>query len=222
MYQIVRQLKSKEATTNCGAEFLGDNPQRESRLRRHTDSNPFPIVLAIAPTPTAIGFAIFNANLGTNRYEIFSAAWDFGTIYPKVRVRDPQFLWQDAYSRLRAVMRWQPNHLASSWPGLIHRPPAVQEGWALTIAGMIGYIAGRFRLRPLSICLWRAEQWKGIAPTYTTQEKFLRLFGSTAHEVSASHSLEIIEAIMLCEFWLTLYHRGKFTWQQQTRTMASR
>jgi hypothetical protein len=87
---------------------------------------------------------------------------------------------------------------------------------------MIGYIAGRFRLRPLSICLWRSEQWKGFVHTYTIREKFLRLFGSTAQEVIAKHSSETIEAIMLCEFWLTLYHRGKFTWQQQTRAMASR
>jgi hypothetical protein len=222
MYQIVRQLKSKEATTNCGAEFLGDNPQRESRRHRHIDPNPFPIMLAISPTPTAIGFAIFNANLGANRYEIFSPAWNFGTIYPKVRARDPQFLWQDAYSGLRAAIRWQPNHLASSWPGLIDRPPAAQEAWALTIAGMIGYIAGRFRLRPLSICLWRAEQWKGIAPAYTTRQKFIRLFGEDARQVVSTAPIEPIEAIMIAEFWLTLYHRGKFTWQHQTRASSSR
>jgi hypothetical protein len=208
-------------STDRSAEFLGDNPQRESTRHRDIDPNPFPIVLAIAPTPTAIGFAIFNANLGTERYDILSPAWKYGTIYPKVRAHDPQFLWQDAYSRLRAAIRWQPNHLASSWPGVIARSSSI-EASTLATCGMVGYIAGRLGLRPLSINLWKPEQWKGIAPPYSTREKFIRLFGQNAQEVLSSIRLEGLEAIMVGEFWLTLYHRGKFTWQQQTRANSSR
>jgi hypothetical protein len=176
--------------------------------------NPFPIMLAVAPATNTVGFAAFNANLGADRYEILSRAWRFGLICPRPRAKDPQFLWQDAYSRLRNALPWQPSHLASSWPGVIGK---VEETWVLGTAGMVGYVAGRFGLRPLSISLWRAEQWKGIAPRYTTKEKFLRLFGSGAQRVVENESAETIEAIMIAEFWLTLYHRGKFTWQRQAK-----
>jgi hypothetical protein len=174
--------------------------------------NPFPIVLAIAPSVNRMGFAAFNANLGTDRYEILSPAWWVGMIYPRPRARDPQFLWQDAYSRLRAALPWQPSHLASSWPGVIGK---VEEAWALKTVGMVGYIAGRFGMRPLSMSLWRTEQWKGITPRHTTREKFLRLFGRSAQQVADSEPSETIDAIMIAEFWLTLYHRGKFAWQRQ-------
>jgi hypothetical protein len=179
--------------------------------------NPFPIMLAVAPAANTVGFAAFNANLGADRYEILSRAWRFGVIYPRARAKDPQFLWQDAFSRLRSALPWQPSHLASSWPGLIGKAAVIEEACALSTAGMVGYVAGRFGLRPLSISLWRAEQWKGIAPRYTTKEKFLRLFGSGAQRVAEEESAETIEAIMIAEFWLTLYHRGKFTWQHQVK-----
>jgi hypothetical protein len=174
--------------------------------------DPFPIVLALSPSGGAIGFAAFNANLGANRYEILSPAWRFGVIYPRARARDPQFLWQDAYSRLRGALSWPPSHLASSWPGVIGK---IEWEFVLETTGMVGYIAGRFGMRPLSMSLWRAEQWKGIAPRYTTREKFLRLFGRSAQEVVEKQSPGTLEAIMIAEFWLTLYHRGKFSWQRQ-------
>jgi hypothetical protein len=175
-------------------------------------TNPFPIVLAIAPSVNRVGFAAFNANVGAPRYEILSPAWRFGVIYPKARARDPQFLWQDAYSRLRGALRWQPSHVASSWPGVIGK---IEQAGAIETSGMVGYIGGRFGMRPLSMSLWRAEQWKGIAPRYTTREKFLRLFGAGAQQIVDNEPSETIDAIMIAEFWLTLYHRGKFAWQRQ-------
>jgi hypothetical protein len=53
------------------------------------------------------------------------------------------------------------------------------------------------------------------APRYSTHEKFLRLFGRAAQHVGSKEPRETVEAIMIAEFWLTLYYRGKFTWQRQ-------
>jgi hypothetical protein len=174
--------------------------------------NPFPIVLAIAPSVNRVGFAAFNANLCADRYEILSPAWRFGMIYPRPRARDPQFLWQDAYSRLRGALSWHPSHLASAWPGMIGK---IEQAGTIETTGMVGYIAGRFAMRPLSMSLWKDEQWKGIAPRYTTREKFLRLFGADAQQIVDNEPAGTIDAIMIAEFWLTLYHRGKFAWQRQ-------
>ena len=182
------------------------------------NQNPFPIVLAIAPAGTAVGFASFNANLNTDRFDILGSGWRFGTLYPVARAKDPQFLWQDTYSKLRnALSQWHPSHFASSWPGILGKTVSLELDALDSAAGMVGYVAGRFGMRPLSIILWRAEQWKGISPRYSTSEKFLRLFGRGAQHVASKEPPETIEAIMIAEFWLTLYHRGKFTWQRQSQ-----
>jgi hypothetical protein len=173
---------------------------------------PFPIVVAVVPRMVNLGWACYNLNLGENRFEINSRAWRFGLIHPKPRITDCQYSWRDAYVKLRHELRaWNPTHFASDWPGMLENTnlPAAARDHLADLAGMTAYLAGRFALPPEWISLWKAEQWCG---KYPASEKFLRLFGKQAPEVAAKNSSEVISAILVAEFWLTLYHREKFPW----------
>jgi hypothetical protein len=177
---------------------------------------PFPIVLAIDPSMNNLGWAAHNLNLGCNRYDIDSDAWRFGLIHPKARTTDCQYKWRDAYTKLRsAVGDWKPTHLASEWPSFYASTKgriAAMKGYTIDLAGMTAYIAGRLGLPPDFITLWTAQQWKGSVPKHATQAKFLRLFGDGAGTILRNCSHDVIDAIMIAEYWLTLYHREKFTW----------
>ena len=196
--------------------------QARCNLERVTAEQPaFPIILAIDPSMNNLGWACHNLNLGCDRYDIDSDAWRFGLIHPKSNERAPQYRWRDAFVKLRERVGWRPTHLASEWPSYFASAKgkiAAMKGYTLDLAGITAYIAGRYGMQVNFISLWKPEQWKGVVPKAATQAKFIRLYGKSAEHIVRNYSHDVIDAIMICEFWLTLYHRNKFNWQQQQLT----
>lgn len=186
----------------------------------------FPIVLAIDPSMNTLGWAAYNLNLGQNRYDIDSDAWRFGLVRPQARTLDfPQFNWEDAFYKLRRGLGdWQPTHFASEWPDFFNSTKgkiAATQGYTINLAGQVGYIAGRLGLPPDYMTLWKPYKWKGSVPKSVTQEKFIRLFGEGAKSIVRNYSDDVIDAIMIAEFWLTLYHREKFPWIKRWKANAN-
>lgn len=191
----------------------------DSRIRYLPDGSirtfvmPFPIILAIDPSMNSLGWAIYNANLGQNRYDIDSVAWRYGCINPK---GSKAHRWRDIYTEIsRNLEDWKPTHLAIEWPDFfanVRGKIAASKGYTIDLAGIAGYLVGRFNLQPDFVELWKPVFWKGLVPKTVTQAKFTRLFGKDSGFVLRNYSDDVIDAIMIAEFWLTLYHREKFPW----------
>lgn len=185
---------------------------------------PFPIIVAIDPSMLNLGWAAYNCNLGENRYDIGSNAWRFGLIHPRARQKECQYCWRDSFVKLkRGLEDWRPTHFASEWPTFYASTKgkiAASCGYTIDLAGMVAYLAGRFGLPPDFITLWKPEQWKGSVPKHVTKAKFIRLFGGgeDADYVARNYSDDVIDAIMIAEFWLTQYHREKFPWIRRWKT----
>jgi len=166
-----------------------------------------------------LGYACYNMNLGQSAYEIDSEAWRFGLIHPRARTRECQYKWRDAYVKLKEQLGgWRVTHLAVEWPTFFDSTRgriAAMKGYTIDLAGMTGYLAGRFGLPPDYITLWKPEQWKGSVPKHVTAQKFIRLFGPGADYVVRNYADDTVDAIMIAEFWLTLYNREKFIWQRR-------
>jgi hypothetical protein len=202
-------MTMKNASLNRGAA----NVRSEGRAE-----NPFPIILAIDPSMHNLGFACHNLNLGCDRYDIDSDAWRFGLIHPRAQQTEPQYRWRNAFAKLKKNVGWWPTHLASEWPSYFATTKgkiAATMGYTIDLAGMTAYIAGRFGMRADYITLWKPEQWKGMVPKHVTQQKFIRLYGKAAESIVRNYSHDVIDAIMIAEYWLTLYHREKFRWMHQ-------
>jgi Holliday junction resolvasome RuvABC endonuclease subunit len=196
--------------------------KQDGRIRTFPDPlevMPFPIVLAIDPSMNNLGWAVYNANLGQNRYDIDSDAWRFGLIHPNSKMSG-HYKWYDAFARIESALDgWKPTHLACEWPEFfasVRGKIAATKGYTVDLAGLVGFIVGRFNLPMEFVTLWKPQQWKGMVPKGVTQAKFLRLFGDKeAGHVVRHYSDDVIDAIMIAEFWLTLYHREKFSWIQK-------
>jgi hypothetical protein len=172
----------------------------------------FPVLLAIDPSVNNLGWACYDFSRG-EPYDISN--WSYGLIHPKGK--HLQHKWKDAYLQLREHFRAvKPTHYACEWPmyfGGEKGKIAAQEGYTINIAGMAAFIAGRFQIRGEFISLWTPVQWKGSVPKYVTERKFIRLFGEQARRIAKIESNDVIDAIMIAEFWIDLYLREKFSWQ---------
>src|SRR4029077_8118671 len=184
----------------------------------------FPIVLAIYPSMNNLGYACHNLNLGCDRYDIDSDAWRYGIIYPRARQREVQFRWRDAFVKLKKNLGdWKPTHLAIEWPSFFNSMKgkiAASMGYTIDLAGMSAYIAGRFGMPPDYITLWKPEQWKGMVPKHVTQNKFVRLYGDDAKYVVRNNPHDVIDAIMICDYWLLVISREKFSVDQRMKSNA--
>jgi hypothetical protein len=176
----------------------------------------FPILLAIDPSVNNLGWAMFDMSRGTNQYNL--DGWEYGIVHPKGKYA--QHKWRDAYRQLGdRVAGYVPTHFASEWPcffsgqkGMI----AAQMGYTIDLGAQVGYLAGKFNIRADYIALWTPQQWKGSVPKHITEGKFVRLFGKLAERaIRRGISNDTIDAIMIGEYWLSLYNRRKFSWQHQ-------
>jgi hypothetical protein len=188
---------------------------------------PFPIILAIDPSMTSLGWACFNMNLGADRYDISSEAWRFGCVHPRSRECAAQFKWWDVFAQLRDRLDdWRPTHFAAEWPAFFGSSDrgriAAQTGVTIDLGGMVGYLAGRFEIPPEFITLWTPQRWKGNAPKGATEAKFLRLYGPGARSVVRNFSDDVVDAIMIADFWLMLYFREQFAWIQRWKNNPRR
>ncbi len=180
----------------------------------------YPFLLAIDPSVNNLGWATYDFSLGAEMYNIVGEGWHYGLIHPKGS--NLQNKWKDAYFKLKEVIGKDKHisHLAFEWPqyfnGLRGRL-AAQQNYTVNLASLIGYLAGKLGVKAEFVSLWTPVQWKGSVPKYVTSSKFVRLFGHSARAVANTQSNDVIDAIMIAEFWLSLYNRQKFIWQQQTQ-----
>jgi hypothetical protein len=156
-----------------------------------------------------LGFAVFNNRMGGDR-SIDSDAWRFGLIHPVAGSSLP-YRWEDAFWQLRSRLRpWLPTHLIIEWPSFFHSTKgkiAATQGHTLNLAGMAAYLAGRFYLAPNAIMLVTPQTWKGMVPKRVTQMKFIRHFGPQAAFVVRHNTDDVIDAIMLADYWLRQYEK---------------
>jgi hypothetical protein len=80
---------------------------------------------------------------------------------------------------------------------------------------MVGYIAGQFDFKADNIALWTPQQWKGSVPKYVTKNRFMQTFGTPGRKLAGILSDDIVDAIMIAKYWLSLYDREKFRWQHK-------
>jgi Holliday junction resolvasome RuvABC endonuclease subunit len=185
-----------------------------------------PIVLGVDPSVKNLGWAVCNIERGSSDYyDLDGGAWTFGLIHPKGR--NLQYKWKDAFFQLRAILEaddhW-PSHFASEWPSFFNSMKgrlAAQQNYTVDIASIVGFLAGQFNFRSENITLWTPNQWKGSVPKYVTEHKFVRVFGQPAKKLVRVLSDDVVDAIMITHFWLTIYDRHKFSWQQYERKEVS-
>lgn len=157
-----------------------------------------------------LGWACYSFDRG----EIYNLEnWHYGVIHPQGK--HLQHRWKDAYEKLRARLDPMPTHFAAEWPTFYNSQKgkiAAQENYTVNLAGIAAYLAGRLEVRPEYISLWTAGQWKGQVPKEITARKFHRLFGERTFRVSSS---DVIDAIMIAQYWIDLYLGEKFSWQHR-------
>lgn len=163
----------------------------------------------------SLGWALYNMNRATNLYDLDGEGWSFGVIHPKSNRLDPQYIWRDAFYQLKQQLGEQwPTHLVLEWPTFFSSARgriAAMRGHTIDLAGLVGFLVGRFGLKVNRVTLWKPEQWKGSVPKRVTAAKFIRLFGPAAVTAVNTHPDDTVDAIMLAEHWLSLYERGKIT-----------
>lgn len=183
----------------------------------------FPVLLSIDPSVNNLGWACFDFTKGGEMYDIRGKSWSYGLIYPKGS--NIQYRWKDIYFKLRRELRdKQVSHFAGEWPmffGGMKGKIAAQEGYTVNLAGTVGYLVGKLGIKAEYVALWTPIQWKGAVPKQVTEKKFIRLFGEPARVLANRVSDDVIDAIMIAEYWLTIYNREKFFWQQRRKVLIS-
>ncbi|SRR5258705_11952730 len=177
----------------------------------------FPLLLAIDPSINNLGWALYDFSKGGEIYAINSAGWKYGLIHPKGF--NLQSKWKDAYFKLKEVIGRDKyvTHLAAEWPMYfngLRGKLAAQQNFTINLASLIGYLVGKLGVKAEYVSLWTPIHWKSSVPKHVTQAKFIRTFGSEAKQIANTQSDDVIDAIMIAEFWLSLYNRQKFNWQE--------
>jgi hypothetical protein len=179
-----------------------------------------PVVLAIDPSNKDLGFACFDYNLQSDFYDIGdSLSWTFGLIHPKGG--HIQYKWRDAYFQLKYWLeadKREVTHFVSEWPMFFDSVKgriAAQQGYTNDIAAIAGYLTGAFNFKPNNVVLWTPMKWKGTATKYATSQKFARIFGERATRLARTLSDDVIDAIMVLEYWHRFYEEGRFDWQKK-------
>jgi hypothetical protein len=185
-----------------------------------------PILLAIDPSVRSLGWAIVNLNKveGTDYYDLTTEGlWDYGLVkMESTRGVDPSIIkhrWKQAFYQIKANMDLEdiePTHFASEWPTFFNSTKgylAATQNYTVGLASMVGYLAGQFNFKAAHITLWTPLQWKGSVPKYVTRNRFVQYFGEPAEKLAQRLSDDVIDAIMIARYWLSLYEREKFRWQ---------
>lgn len=180
-----------------------------------------PILLAIDPSVRSLGWATVNLNKanGNDYYDIGNVEmWNYGLITME-STNHIQFRWKQAVVQLREAFELDgimPTHYAAEWPMFFNSMKgriAAQENYTVGLASMVGYIAAAFEFKVTYITLWTPAQWKGMASKSITRNQFVMYFGDSAKQLARTASNDVIDAIMIARYWLTLYDRKRFRWQ---------
>jgi hypothetical protein len=181
-------------------------------IERFERSPRFPILLAIDPSITVMGWALFDGSHASHIYDL--RAWQYGRIRPKGSTI--QAKWEDAASKLdKAVVGdLSPDILVGEWPAYfinLKGVLAAKSGSNFPLCGLTGYLMGHFGFRGTQVTLYGPSKWKGSVPKHVTLAKFKRKFSDGAspatvgevERMSVECSDHEIDAIMIAEFWLS-------------------
>lgn len=182
-----------------------------------------PILLALDPSVRSMGWATVNLNeaMGNDYYDIKNnGLWNYEliTMHPTKSI---QYRWEQAFLQLEESLALEgivPTHFASEWPTFFNSMRgkiAAQENHTLNLSSMVGYLAGKLNFKNEHIVLWTPMQWKGTTPKNVTRNQFVHYFGEGAKRLARTASDDVIDAIMIARYWLTIYDRKKFYWQNQ-------
>lgn len=182
-----------------------------------------PILLSIDPSVRSMGWATVNLNnaQGNDWYDINNIdLWNYSliTMEPTKHI---QYRWEQAVQQLRETFEVDgvvPTHFAAEWPMFFNSMKgriAAQENYTVGLASMVGYIAAAFEFDSRHITLWTPAQWKGMTSKAVTRNRFLMYFGEGARSLARTASDDVIDAIMIARYWLTIYDRKKFRWQHK-------
>lgn len=189
-----------------------------------------PVLLSIDPSVRSLGWTVVNLNHADGKDYLDldnQLLWTFGLVQMEsTRQVDPSILkwrWQEAFVNLKASFELDgnsPTHFASEWPmyfDSLKGRIAAQQNYTLGIASMVGYLAAAFEFNPAHIALWTPLQWKGNQPKSVTRNRFVLTFGEAGRKLARMLSDDVIDAIMIARFWLTLYDRKKFSFQHEDK-----
>jgi hypothetical protein len=176
----------------------------------------FPVVLAIDPSITVLGWALFDGARATHIYDL--GAWTYGRIRPKGLTI--QAKWEDAAARLdEATGDLSPDTLVCEWPAHFTNMKgavAAHLGSNFPLCGLTGYLMGAFGFSGAQVTLYEPAKWKGSVPKRVTLSKFKRLFSRDTSQAAiqeiermcATLSDHEIDAIMIADFWLAQRERS--------------
>jgi hypothetical protein len=172
----------------------------------------FPILLAIDPSITVMGWALFDGSHASHIYDL--RAWQYGRIRPKGSTI--QTKWEDAAQKLDKAVSGDlsPDILVSEWPAYfinLKGVLAAKSGSNFPLCGLTGYLMGHFGFRGAEVTLYEPSKWKGSVPKRVTLYKFRRKFSDGASPATVGEvermcvecSDHEIDAIMIAEFWLS-------------------
>lgn len=143
-------------------------------------------ILTIDPSVNNVGIALYDTQSSKLRTKLFHPKRDKDTpIYRVVReiyVATSLFL-QEKKDTVDCLIVEYPNW-QNSTKGLI----AMQQGYTLDLAFIVGYLAGRFNLSSDKVHLPTPLQWKKNIPKAATERRVQRKFGPLSiseHEFDA-------------------------------------
>lgn len=157
-------------------------------------------IVAIDPSINDVGWAVVD---GLQRSE--SGVWDNS----KADWKWGHWLIQGISLpyKLREIVEWmiiefdgmnpEEDWLVLEWPAFFGSPKgqaAAKQGHTINLAGVVGYIAGFFRMLPQNTHLVTANQWKGNVPKEITR---MRLFKALGQKQIYKVNHNAVDAVML-------------------------
>lgn len=163
-------------------------------------------IVAIDPSVNNVGWAIFDSE---KKSKDGRAAWSWGKW--SLEGDNYQMRLVDIVDRMSEVIG-ELHILITEWPMFFSSQAgqvAAHNNYTINLAGMCGYIAGRYNLNHRQWITVTANTWKGTVSKGVTARKFFRYFKRDTNRFS-DHE---IDAVMILHWWLKLY--GPVTFQNE-------
>jgi hypothetical protein len=187
-----------------------------------------PVLLSIDPSVRNLGWCCVNMNRLWDEDDWYDLedgrGWTYGLVQMEstkgVRPDILKYRWMEAYLDLKTNLDIddnEPTHFASEWPAFYNSEKgriAASNNYTVGLASISSYIAGQFNFVPQNIALWTPMQWKFNAPKDVTKNRFVQRFGERGEKLARQVSDDVIDAIMIAVYWLSIYRKRQFRWQK--------
>ena len=147
-------------------------------------------ILSLDPSVNNVGWTKLNTKTGRWKW----GTWKLGGSNYQVRLVDLiQKIAEDVGSFDILITEWP--SFFSSEKGQI----AAHQNYTIDLAGICGYVAGRFGMDQRTWKMLTPSQWKGSVPKRATAAKFFREFPDVKMQHISEHA---IDSTMILLFWL--------------------